>query len=124
MASEREDRILMAVRELREAMGYGYGADQETLFLPVSAQLVDQNAPDVRRKLIEEVAEYVTAPGIDELADVLEVVAALADVDLRLGATSLSSYARLQERAMHRRMERGGFDRTTGMWAVPRGVEE
>jgi predicted house-cleaning noncanonical NTP pyrophosphatase (MazG superfamily) len=39
-----------------------------------------ESVPWLRKKLVEEVAEYIVAPAEDELADVLAVVQALAHV--------------------------------------------
>lgn len=66
----------------------------------------------LRQKLVEEAIEYALDPTVDELADVLEVVHALADVDLAAG---LEPVLRARE-ARHR--ERGGFSRGVGMYVT------
>lgn len=66
----------------------------------------------LRSKLIEEAVEYVTNPSVEELADVWEVVKALALHDL--GQDSL---LQTMEAAQRKQAERGGFDRGTVMVA-------
>jgi predicted house-cleaning noncanonical NTP pyrophosphatase (MazG superfamily) len=61
---------------------------------------VEQRTPWLRRKLIEEAAEYVESREVDELADVLAVVEGLA-------ATHGLTLAELTERAAAD--PRGGF---------------
>jgi predicted house-cleaning noncanonical NTP pyrophosphatase (MazG superfamily) len=61
-------------------------------------------ATELRRKLTEEVQEFIESGTLEELADVLEVVLALAS---RLGADPHTL-----ERARARKcLERGGFDK-------------
>lgn len=68
--------------------------------------------PAMRAKLVEEVGEYLTNPSIGELADVLEIVRALALDDL--GITWL---ALLQE-AERKNAERGDFSAGVGMFVT------
>jgi predicted house-cleaning noncanonical NTP pyrophosphatase (MazG superfamily) len=57
----------------------------------------------LRQKLLEEVNEYMESGSSEELADILEVVAAL-------GSTHGLSFADLVEMAEKKRKERGGFE--------------
>ena len=57
----------------------------------------------LRRKLSEEVDEYMTSGDVEELADILEVI-------LALGRQSGVSLSRLIEIADDKRRARGGFD--------------
>ncbi len=68
-------------------------------------QVLDANVyrQELRRKLQEEVTEFVESENAEELADILEVVYALA-VD---GGVSLSQ---LEEMRKQKRREKGGFD--------------
>jgi len=52
------------------------------------------------RKLVEEVHEFEEAGAIEELADVMEVIAALR---------TLSEYAEVESIQLRKREERGGF---------------
>lgn len=65
---------------------------------------------ELRKKLLEEGAEYLLAPSVDELADVLEVWSALSTQDLGV------SLAELHDAAWRKRQEKGGFDKLMGMW--------
>ncbi len=69
-------------------------------------QILDAGAyrRELRRKLQEEVAEFGESGEVEELADVLEVVYALA------AAEGVSQF-QLEERRKRKRRERGGFDR-------------
>jgi predicted house-cleaning noncanonical NTP pyrophosphatase (MazG superfamily) len=58
---------------------------------------------ELRRKLREEVTEFVESGKIEELADILEVVYALA------AAEGVSQF-QLEEMRKRKRRERGGFD--------------
>jgi predicted house-cleaning noncanonical NTP pyrophosphatase (MazG superfamily) len=64
----------------------------------------------LRQKLLEEVGEYLIDPSIGELADVLQCVCDLADVDL--GVT----VAALDRERIEKLNERGGFTGGTGMY--------
>lgn len=66
----------------------------------------------LRAKLIEEAVEYALDPSLHELADVLEVVQALAWHDL--DRTPMSS---VDSEAKRKRESRGGFHGLTGMYA-------
>jgi len=69
-------------------------------------QVLDADAyrQELRRKLQEEVAEFGESGEVEELADVLEVVYALA------AAEGVSQF-QLEEMRKRKRRERGGFDR-------------
>jgi predicted house-cleaning noncanonical NTP pyrophosphatase (MazG superfamily) len=60
-----------------------------------------EHAPWLRRKLLEEVGEYLADPGTDELADVVAVVEALARVGHSMSMAEL--------RALALNDPRGGF---------------
>jgi len=57
----------------------------------------------LRGKLIEEAAEYLVDPSLEELADVLEVIEALCTIDLGC------SRQQLEETMLEKRRQRGGF---------------
>lgn len=57
----------------------------------------------LRQKLLEEVNEFLESGSSEELADILEVVAAL-------GRTCGLSFADLQEMAEEKRKDSGGFE--------------
>jgi predicted house-cleaning noncanonical NTP pyrophosphatase (MazG superfamily) len=70
---------------------------------PVTRTLdADEYRRELRQKLQEEVAEFGATGRTEELADVLEVVYALAAVE---GV----SQAQLEEMRQHKLRERGGF---------------
>lgn len=72
----------------------------------------DAHVKLLRRKLIEEAAEYMSDPSKGELADILQVVYDLAVVDLEMPPQEVA-------RAMTAKFEqRGGFDVGTVMLAV------
>src|SRR4051812_29009064 len=66
----------------------------------------------LRKKLIEEALEYVFNPTVEELSDVLEVIVALArmDMDIEWGA--------LMECMKEKRDDRGGFETGMGMYVM------
>lgn len=70
----------------------------------------------LRAKLLEEAAEYVLEPSMGELADVFEVVRALADIDLA------STYDALVAAADAKAAQRGGFEVGTLMVATDDGA--
>lgn len=65
----------------------------------------------LKEKLLEEVGEYLVSPSLSELADILEVVEALAAVDQGAGIK------RLHFEQMRKRRERGGFMEGIAMYA-------
>lgn len=71
----------------------------------------------LRRKLIEEAAEYLANPSLDELVDVLAVVESLAIVDLSISPDELRG---AETRKFY---ERGGFRRGNAMWLTRVGEE-
>lgn len=72
----------------------------------------DQHSRLLRAKLLEEVGEYLLDPSIGELADVYEVVYALAIVDLGVDVVAVGHAARAK------RLERGSFTDGTIMVAT------
>jgi predicted house-cleaning noncanonical NTP pyrophosphatase (MazG superfamily) len=67
----------------------------------------------LRRKLGEEVVEYLLDPSLGELADVHEVLRGLAKHDLKV------MYADVVRVAGEKRQQRGGYDLGVGMYTVP-----
>lgn len=65
---------------------------------------------ELRKKLVEEAAEYLADPSIEELSDILEVVICLAEVDLHVGLPALHTVRELT------RKNRGSFYVGTGMY--------
>lgn len=63
----------------------------------------------LRKKLVEEAAEYLLDPGVGELADILAAIRALAIVDLGV------SWHAVQAEEMRKHQERGGFVKGTVM---------
>ena len=63
----------------------------------------DAYRQELQRKLQEEVAEFCESGQVEELADILEVVVALAAVEE-------VSQVQLEEMRKRKRKERGGFD--------------
>lgn len=72
----------------------------------------DEHVKALRAKLAEEVGEYLVDPSLGELADVYEVVAALARIDLGV------PYGVLVDAAAHKREVRGGFSCGLAMMAT------
>jgi len=56
----------------------------------------------LREKLIEEVNEFLTDESIEELADILEVIHAIAD-------EHFGGYAELEKKRLEKKSKRGGF---------------
>lgn len=71
----------------------------------------DEHSRQLRKKLGEEVMEYIIEPTLGELADVMEVVEALAALD------HCATLADVSAEAERKRVARGGFDGGTGMFA-------
>lgn len=64
----------------------------------------------LRRKGIEEAVEYLETPSLGELADMYEVILALAKHDLGVTMGDVA------QEAARKRGERGGFDGLIGMY--------
>lgn len=64
----------------------------------------------LRKKLIEEAVEYMEDPSLGELADVFEVIRALAKHDLGLTMQDVIG------RSLDKYGERGGFDQGVGLF--------
>ena len=85
-------------------------------YAPINSELLFIN--ELRKKLAEEAAEYLIDPNLSELADVYEVVRALAARDLGLRIGDVIREAR------RKRDERGGFVAGVGMYANSGHVDE
>lgn len=70
----------------------------------------EEHRAQLRKKLIEEAAEYLVNPCVEELADVVEVVDALARYDLGITITQLGIVV------IDKRRDKGGFDGGLGMY--------
>lgn len=87
-------------------------------FLPADFDTVDYRTINdraayidaLRAKLLEEVGEYLRDPSLGELADVYEVVHALAAADLDV------PWQAVEREAKSKRQERGGFLGAVGMY--------
>jgi len=71
----------------------------------------------LRAKLREEVGEYLQSGSLEELADVMEVVRALARADGR-------SVARLEAARARKKIERGAFEKRVFLVSVSEPGEE
>lgn len=72
----------------------------------------EEHRRELRKKLLEEAAEYVIDPCKSELADVLEVVHALATVDLHC------TFSEVNTTRLIKKVSRGGFESGMGMYAI------
>lgn len=91
------------IKLVRDHVGEALGGEGTISYEPIVDQ--DEHVALLRRKLVEEAAEYLANPSVEELADVLEVVWSLHRVDLRV------PFEVVKQRAAAKRTERGGFDR-------------
>jgi predicted house-cleaning noncanonical NTP pyrophosphatase (MazG superfamily) len=90
------------IKLVRDHIGHRLGGDGTITYEPIGDR--DMHVALLRRKLVEEAAEYLADPTLAELADVMAVVWALARVDLGVAPFDV-------ERAMNAKTwERGGFD--------------
>lgn len=71
----------------------------------------DQLREEMRKKLIEEAAEYAIKPSASEMADVLEIAHALIAYDL----SATRGY--VEELMVRKRAQRGAFNDGIGMYA-------
>ncbi len=72
-----------------------------------------EHVKQLRKKLFEEVAEYLVDPSIDELADILVVVNALARWDI-----GTNEWTELYDVAAKKNELRGAFEKRMGMYVV------
>ncbi|MFB6295166.1 MAG: hypothetical protein ABEI97_05375 [Candidatus Nanohaloarchaea archaeon] len=92
------DDLPKLVRDRIPAIIRGDGAD------PVTEQVPDADVQDyLADKLLEEAAEFRESGDVAELADVLEVLQRLCQVEGM-------DWAELEERRQAKREDRGGFD--------------
>jgi predicted house-cleaning noncanonical NTP pyrophosphatase (MazG superfamily) len=101
--SERRPRLIKLVRDY---IGQFLDGDSTVTYEVIPNEHV---LPALRAKLLEEVGEYLVDPCLGELADVYEVVCALADAE----GFGLSG---VQAEAGSKVQERGGFYRGVGMY--------
>lgn len=97
--------MLRYLKMVRDRIPGLEGAVIKTHTLPVAEANVE-----LRKKLVEEALEYCMDPSVEELADVLELVHALAEYDLEI------PYMVLVATKDAKREERGGFDMGMGMY--------
>lgn len=83
--------------------------EHELTYMPVSR---GELAQLLRRKLLEEAAEYLLDPSRGELADIAEICRGLARHDLGI------PWADVEDVRIEKRRSRGGFDRGIGMYAT------
>lgn len=88
------------IKLVRDSIGARLGGEGTITYEPVGDQ--ETHIALLRRKLIEEAAEYLLDPSVSELADVLEVVWALSYV-CHDGASAV------EVEAMRKARERGSF---------------
>lgn len=72
----------------------------------------DQYLAALRKKLVEEAAEYLLNPSLDELADIYETILTLAKRDLGVPFTHVIDECNAKD------AERGGFSGAMGMWVT------
>lgn len=97
------------VKLVRDRIGEMLGGDGLVTYgeLPKA-----EHVKRLRAKLIEEAAEYLTDPSIEELADVLSVVRALAVIDLD------RSWWEVEDAEASKSDDRGGFLSGIAMYAI------
>lgn len=113
------------IKLVRDHVGERLGGEGTITYERVSDE--EQHVALLRRKLVEETAEYLADPSVGELADVLEVVWSLSRVDLKC------PWEVVTQRAKRKREERGGFDQgmlmvghhaTDGCELLPQGPRD
>lgn len=77
----------------------------------------EEGVKRLRQKLVGDAAEYAVEPSLDELADVYEVIQALALRDLGLTMVEVGEAAR------RKYQERGGFEDLTAMYVRTTGPD-
>jgi predicted house-cleaning noncanonical NTP pyrophosphatase (MazG superfamily) len=110
----RADGKPRLVKLVRDGVGRFFSPfDNRVDYMPVTEP--ELAVPALRAKLVEEVIEYVTNPSLEELADVWEVMAALAYHDL--GSTMYE----VRTEAEAKRVQHGGFGELIGMYITASG---
>jgi predicted house-cleaning noncanonical NTP pyrophosphatase (MazG superfamily) len=92
------------IKLVRDFIGERLGGEGTISYRPLTDPR--EHAQMLRAKLIEEAAEYVAMPSLAELADVLTVVEALAEI-----AHGVEHLDELHDEAQRKIVERGGFMR-------------
>lgn len=103
-------RLIKVVRDKIDSYLHGDGGLDSHTRITYSKINNEDLAEALRKKLIEEAAEYLLDPCVHELVDVLEVCHALATIDLNMMHKDVER-VRLAKKA-----ERGGFTHGLGMW--------
>jgi predicted house-cleaning noncanonical NTP pyrophosphatase (MazG superfamily) len=96
------------VKLVRERVGRFIGGDQTVTYERITDERVIVDS--LRKKLLEECAEYLLDPSVGELADIYEVLRALAMHDIAV------TWADVQEEARAKTRERGAFLIPVGMY--------
>jgi predicted house-cleaning noncanonical NTP pyrophosphatase (MazG superfamily) len=97
------------VKLVRDRVALVLGESGTVTYRPMSRE---QHVECLRAKLVEEAVEYLMKPSLRELAHVLAVAEALAEIDL---GTTLGA---LHGEAVAEQRERGGFRDGIGMYAT------
>lgn len=92
------------IKLVRDEIGERLGGEGTITYEPTHDR--DEHIALLRRKLVEEAAEFLASPSVGELADVYEVVRCLAEID----PACVSLDAVIGE-ANQKRTERGAFER-------------
>jgi predicted house-cleaning noncanonical NTP pyrophosphatase (MazG superfamily) len=101
------------VKLVRDKIGDLLAGDNRVEYKPLpDGPGSDRHVELLRQKLVEEALEYAFSPSAKELSDVLEVVLALARVDLKIPREGLEA-ARVDKH-----VDRGGFDEAIAMYVT------
>lgn len=111
MAGEARPRLVKLVRD-----GIARHLGSQTVSYE-SIPNTSVHITELRKKLLEEVAEYLSEPCEEELADVLAVVRALALVDLRV------EWSKITTLELSKHGDRGGFEEGIGMYVLTTATE-
>jgi predicted house-cleaning noncanonical NTP pyrophosphatase (MazG superfamily) len=94
------------IKLVRDRIGTHFG-EGRIVFRPIPRE---ETILELRKKLVEEAAEYVVEPSLDELADLYAVLIALADHDQNVG------FDKVILRAKEKARDRGTFEHLIGMY--------
>jgi predicted house-cleaning noncanonical NTP pyrophosphatase (MazG superfamily) len=70
----------------------------------------EERVKAIRKKLVEEVAEYLLDPSIEEAADIADALNILIKTDLN------RNWGELMDHCRYKTEKRGGFDRVIGLY--------